>query len=193
VMIFTLHAPKGAFYHSAPAWLPFAFPIAVAALPRASTAAGRFWPFLRRPQTHTFLLIVGLLGAIALSVVGSATIVGQWQRAHAQDIATAEFIGANGEAGDLVMSDDPAALWIAGRIAGIPLPFDPYPVVGEAIQAYGVDWVVVTRRESQPDPLGLWEGGASVDLAGNRATFLADQPAFEADGVRIYEVVSATP
>ena len=28
-LVFTFHAPRGAFYHSAPAWLPFALPMAV--------------------------------------------------------------------------------------------------------------------------------------------------------------------
>jgi len=191
VLIFTFHAPKGAFYHSAPAWLPFAFPLATAALPRASTAAGKFWPFLRRPQTHRFILVVGLVGAIVLSIAGSASILGQWQRAREQDVAAANFLLDNGHGGDIVMSDDPAALWNAGTIAGVALPFDPYPVVEQVIRAYGVDWVVVARREGEPDPLGLWDGAAAVDAEGNRATFLAASPAFEGPGVRVFEVVLA--
>ena len=66
--IFTFHAPKGAFYHSAPAWLPWAFAISAAAVAPACTAAGRWWPFLRRPATHRFIAVAGLAGAIALSV-----------------------------------------------------------------------------------------------------------------------------
>ena len=191
IVVFTFHAPKGAFYHSAPAWLPFAFPLAVAALPRASTSAGRFWPFLRRPQTHRFILVVGVAGAIVLSIAGSAAILGQWQRARDQDVAAANFLNVNGSSGEMVMSDDPAALWNAGAISGVALPFDPYPVVEQVIRAYGVDWVVVARREGEPDPLGLWDGADAVDAEGNRATFLAASPAFEGPGVRVYEVVQA--
>ena len=66
--VFTFHAPRGAFYHSAAAWLPFAMPLSVAALPGFATWAGRAWPFLRRPETHRFLLVAGLAGALALSL-----------------------------------------------------------------------------------------------------------------------------
>ena len=81
-LVFTFHAPKGAFYHSAGAWLPFALPLAVASLPGLCNGAGRWWPFLRRPATHRFLLVAGLVGAAVLSLVGSAVIVGQWNAAH---------------------------------------------------------------------------------------------------------------
>ena len=62
-LLFTFHAPKGAFYHSAPAWLPWAYGIAAAAVGPACTAAGRLWPFLRRPRTHRFVAVAGLAGA----------------------------------------------------------------------------------------------------------------------------------
>ena len=40
----------------------------------AATAAGRAWPFLRRPATHRFLAVAGLVGAFALSLAGSAVL-----------------------------------------------------------------------------------------------------------------------
>ena len=75
---FTFHAPRGAFYHSAPAWLPWAFAVAAAAVGPACTAAGRWWRFLRRPPTHRFIAVAGLVGAVALSVISSATLFAQW-------------------------------------------------------------------------------------------------------------------
>lgn len=188
ILVFTLHAPKGAFYHSAPAWLPFALPLAVAALPRASVGAGRVWPFLQRPATHRFLLVVGIAGAIALSTVGSLAIWGQWERAHRQDVTVVEFLSSRADATDVVMSDDPAALWNEGRIRGVPIPFDPYPVIELVVRAYDVEWVVVARREGAPDPLGLWEGGGAVDGLGNPAWFLGTEPVFESEGVRVFRV-----
>jgi len=72
----------------------------------------------------------------------------------------------------------------------IAFPYDPYPVIEEAIRAYDVRWVVVTRLSTElRAPLGLWDGGIAVDEAGNRADFLADQPVFETDDVRIFEVL----
>src|SRR4029079_12049125 len=62
--VFTFHAPKGAFYHSSLAWLPFAAPLAAANLGPLATAAGRAWPFLRRPATHRFLAVAGVIGGL---------------------------------------------------------------------------------------------------------------------------------
>ena len=53
--VFTFHAPHGAYYHSAAAWLPFALPVAVASTGPVLTAVGRWWAFLRRPPTHRFV------------------------------------------------------------------------------------------------------------------------------------------
>jgi hypothetical protein len=56
----------------------------------------------------------------------------------------------------------------------------------------GVRWVVVALREdATSDPLGLWEGGNAVDDQGNRADWMSTEPAFEADTVRIFEVLPA--
>jgi hypothetical protein len=63
-------------------------------------------------------------------------------------------------------------------------------VIEEVVRAYDVRWVIVTLREDATiDPLGLWEGGDAVDGDGNQATWLADEPTFEAPGVRIFAVL----
>jgi 4-amino-4-deoxy-L-arabinose transferase-like glycosyltransferase len=188
-LVFTFHAPKGAFYHSAGAWLPFAFPLAVASLPAASTAAGRWWPFLRRPATHRFLLIAGLAGAIGLSVTGSAVLLGQWGAAHARLAEAAAFLRSRGANSDRVLSYDPAALHALSGNPGVAPPFDPFPIIGQVVQAYDIRWVVVTLQPGETrDPLGLWDGAAGTDSLGTHPTFLVGAPAFEANGVRVYEI-----
>ena len=187
--VFTFHGPKGAYYHASEAWLPFALPMAVAAIAPASTAAGRWWRFLRRPATHRFLLVVGIVGAALLALVASTSLYTQWTASHELDEAAGSYFTTNHLTDAVVMSDDPSALWQVSRNPGVPFPFDPYPVVEQVVRAYGVQWVVVTRRDpALPDPLGLWEGAESVDSHGNRADFLASDPEFEAPGVRIYAV-----
>ena len=188
--VFTFHAPKGAFYHSAAAWLPFAIPLAVASVAPASTAAGRVWPFLRRPATHLFLLVAGMGGALVLSLVGSAVLLIGWSDGHAKLERAAAFLVSSGAPGDRVMAYDPAALYELSGNPGVAPPFDPFPVVGQVVDAYDVRWVVVTlARGEGRDPLGLWDGAAAVDAKGNHPDFLPDQPAFADDGVRVYEVV----
>ena len=71
---------------------------------------------------------------------------------------------------------------------------DPYPVIEEVVRAYDVRWVIVTLREGgTSDPLGLWQGCAARDSTDNlgwtggpdtTATWLACDPAFEAEGAR---------
>ena len=187
--LFTFHAPRGAYYHSAPAWLPIAIPMAIAAVPAVATAAGRFWPFLRRPQTHRFLATVGTLGAVVLSIVGSAVIWREWDRDHRLDVAGAQFFVEQGHTDDVVMSSDPSALALLSGNPGVAPTPDSYLVQERIVEAYDVRWVMVQLPEgADADPLGLWHGGAAIDAEGNRATWLADEPAFEIPDLRIYAV-----
>ncbi|HEV8252742.1 MAG TPA: hypothetical protein VGQ66_05110 [Candidatus Limnocylindria bacterium] len=187
--VFTFHAPKGAFYHSALAWLPVAAGLAVANLGPVASAAGRLWPFLRRPATHRFLLVAGLAGAVALSGVGSAVLIGQWSGARAKLELAGRFLIQRGADEDRVMAYDPAALWAISGNPGVAPPFDTFPVIGQVVDAYGVRWVVVTLTTgAERDPLGLWAGSAATDSEGNHPDFLPAQPTFEAPGVRVFEV-----
>jgi hypothetical protein len=188
-LVFTFHAPKGAFYHSAAVWLPFALPLAVASLRGFATSMGRWWPFLRRPQTHRFLLVAGLAGATALSGIGSAVVLRQWSVAHERRVAAAQLLRANAEPGDQVMAYDPAPLHAEVPMEGVAPPFDPFVTVAEVVRAYDVRWVVVTLGAGETrDPLGLWEGAAATDSTGAHPTFLGEEPTLFAPGVRIYEV-----
>jgi 4-amino-4-deoxy-L-arabinose transferase-like glycosyltransferase len=187
--VFTFHAPMGAFYHSAPAWLPWAFPLAVASVAPTATAASRAWPFLRRPQTHRFLVVAGLAGALALSLAGSAVLLGQWSSAHDRLERAASFLRDAGAPADRVMAYDPAALHALTGNPGVAPPFDPFETIGQVVDAYDVRWVVVTLSPGQTrDPLGLWEGAGALDSAGEHPDFLPSDPAFEAPGVRVFEV-----
>ena len=191
-LIFTFHAPKGAFYHSAPAWLPFAFPLAVASLAPVSSAVGRYWRFLRRPQTHRFLVVAGLAGAVFLSLIGSAILYQQWSASRERELAAASFLASSGRSEDVIMYSDPASMALLSGNPGIAGPFDGYLIQERIIREYGVEWVVVTIRPGEEtDPLGFWKGGLARDASGVPATFLADEPAFEAEGVRIFRVLEA--
>ena len=188
-LIFTFHAPKGAYYHSAPAWLPWAFAISAAAVAPTLTAAGRFWPFLRRPQTHRFLAVAGLAGAVVLSVVGSIILFDQWDRSRLRDEQAAAFLRENAARDEVVMASDPASLHPLTGNPGLAAPFDPYDVIGQVVDAYDVQWVVVLRPgPGETDPLGLWDGAAATDSEGNHPAFLPAEPAFEGDDVRIFRV-----
>jgi len=188
--IFTFHAPKGAFYHSSLAWLPFAAALAVSNLGPAATAAGRAWPFLRRPATHRFLAVAGLMGAFALSLAGSAVLIGQWSDTHARLQAAARFLVGTGESSAVVMAYDPAALHYLSGHPGVAPPYDLYPIIGQVVRAYDVRWVVITLSPGETrDPLGLWDGAAATDAAGNHPDFLPAAPAFGGPRVRVYRVL----
>ncbi len=90
-----------------------------------ATAAGRWWPFLRRPATHRFLLVAGLVGAAALSLVGSGRAAGQWNAAHDRLALAAGYLRDEGATGDRVLAYDPAALHVLTGNPGVAPPFDP--------------------------------------------------------------------
>jgi len=189
IVLFTEHAPKGALLHTAPAWLPFALPMAIASVAPASTAAGRAWRFLRRPAAHRFIEVVGVIGAVVLAIAGAITLLDGWHVRQDRLQAAADFLGDVASPDDVLLAGDPSSLYLLTGLRGVATPFDPYPVLEDVIRAYGIDWVVVTLEAGAiTDPLGLWNGAAAIDAHGNRARFLPSEPAFEADGVRVYEV-----
>jgi hypothetical protein len=190
VLLFTFHSPRGAFLHSAPAWLPMAFAIAVGSVAPVATALGRWWAFLRRPATHRFLLVASVVGAVVLSVGSSLALIGQWRVANQRLELAADFLAERVPTDQVVMFADPARLYLASGHPGIAAPFDPFDVVEQVVRAYGVRWVVVTLdRGETRDPLGLWDGAAAIDAEGSSPRFLPAEPALDADGVRVYEVV----
>ena len=190
ILLFTEHAPKGAFLHTAPAWLPIALPVGVAAIAPMADGIGRFWPFLRRPRTHRFLEVVGVAGAIVLAIAGAVALAQQWDVRLERHRAAAEFLNAEASLDDTLFAADPSSLYLLTGLRGVATSFDPYPVLEQVVEGYGVDWVVVTLDPgAEVDPLGLWEGASAVDSTGASPAFLPDEPAFESDGVRIFEVV----
>lgn len=189
-LVFAFHAPKGAFLHTAPAWLPFAFALAAGSVGAVATAGSRAWRFLRRPQTHRFLEVTGVGAAILLSLVASASQVVAWDRDDAELREAADFLAGTAAPDDVVMSYDPARLYLMSGNPGVAPPFDPFDVIRQVVDAYDVAWVVVTLDEGdQRDPLGLWDGGTATDSRGDHPAFLPSEPTFEAPGVRVFEVV----
>jgi 4-amino-4-deoxy-L-arabinose transferase-like glycosyltransferase len=188
--IFTFHAPHGAYYHSAAAWLPFALPMAVAATRPSLTVLGRWWRFLARPPTQRFVEVAALVGAVVLSAVGSAALYQLWETSHAREEAAAAYLRESGQTGTTVLYGDPSSLWHLTENPGVAAPFDAYPVIEDVVRAYGVELVIVALREDASiDPLGLWDGCESVDSEGNHATWLGCEPVFEDEGIRVFEVV----
>jgi hypothetical protein len=188
-LLFTFHAPKGAFVHSAPAWLPFAFGLATVSVAPVSSAAGRWWPFLRRPQTHRFLLGASIGAAVVLSLAGSGILLRSWQVANDRLALAADYLRGNVPRDEVVMFADPARLYLMSEHPSVAAPFDPFAVIGEVVEAYDVMWVVVTLEPGETrDALGLWDGAAGVDSTGAAPAFLPEEPAFEAEGVRVFEV-----
>ena len=188
--VFTFPAPQGAWYHSAPAWLAFAYPVAIAGIAPTFGWLGRYWRFLRRPQTHRFLAAVGLLAAVVLSITGSMSLYERWVSGRERDETAASFFVERGLTDDVVMYRDASALHLISGNPAIAIPWDPYPVIEDVARAYGARWLVVSRLAGETRaPLGLWEGGNAVDADGNEADWLAPEPAYETENVRVFEIL----
>ncbi|HEY7463038.1 MAG TPA: hypothetical protein VH987_01195 [Candidatus Limnocylindria bacterium] len=187
-LVFTFHAPKGAFMHSAPAWLPFAFPLGVAAVAPLGSALARWWRFLGRPQTHRFLLVVGLASSVLVSVVSSVALLVMWRTDVSRLEAAAAYLRQEAESEDVVMALDPARLNLLTGNPAVAPPFDRYAIVDQVVHGYDVRWVVVTLEPGESrDPLGLWDGTSATDLAGSHPRFMG-RLRFEAPGVRVFSV-----
>ncbi len=188
-LLFTFHAPKGAFVHSASAWLPIGFAVAVGATAPVSSAAGRWWRFLRRPATHRFLMAAALVAAVILSLASSAALLAGWREAERRLASAGAYVATTVPPDEVVMFADPSRLHLLTGRPGVAAPFDPFEVVERVVRAYDVRWVVVILEPgASRDPLGLWDGAAGVDSTGASPTFLPAEPAFEAEGVRVYRV-----
>lgn len=180
--LFTFHAPQGAYYHSAWAWLPFAIGLSVAAFEPMMVALGRRVALFGRHRNRAFLLWASVAGAVVLSVVGSAVLLAEWDRGRQRVEAAAEFLRAEAGRDEVVMYADPPSLALLTGNPVVAPPYDPPDVVERVVRAYGVRWVVVERAPgAEAVPLGLWDG----------APWLADTPATPAGDVRVYEVLAA--
>jgi hypothetical protein len=190
-LVFTFHAPKGAFMHSAPAWLPFALPMGVASIATLSRTLGRWWWFLRRDATQRFLVVVGLVGAVIVSLVSSLVLLALWRTDVERLDAAAAYLRTAAQRTDVVMALDPARLYLLTGNPGVAPPFDPYATVGQVVERYEVRWLVVTLEPGETrDPLGLWDGSSATDITGAHASFLPERPAFEAPGVRVFRIAA---
>ena len=179
VLVFTLHAPFGAWYHSAWAWLPFAIPLAVANGLPLLDALGRRVPMLRRPRNVRFLAGAALVGAVVLSLVGSAALAAGWRRDSAKAASAATYLAEHAARSDVVMYVDPPSLNLLTGNPAVAPPFEPPSVVGDVARAYDVRWLVVERASgAERDVLDLWDGAA----------WLGDAPAYEDGDIRIYAV-----
>jgi 4-amino-4-deoxy-L-arabinose transferase-like glycosyltransferase len=178
-LLFTVHAPMGAYYHSAWAWLPFAIPLAVANGFPLLEALGDRVRMLGRPRNIRFLGAAAVAGAMTLSIIGSVSLVSLWSRDHARAEAAAGYLAEAASNDEVVMYVDPPTLHLLTGLQVVPPPYDPPDVVGEVARAYGVRWVVVERAPgASSDALGLWHG----------APWLAAEPNFEAGDVRVFAV-----
>ena len=178
-LVFTLHAPAGAYYHSAWAWLPIGIPLAVASGLPLLDALGRRVPMLTRQRNVRFLVGAATAGAIVLSIVGSAALVAQWRREYRVVQAAGAYLAEHATATDVVMYVDPPSLNLLTGNPAVAPPFDPPETIQRVAEEYGVRWMVVERATgAELDALSLWDG----------ADWLGPEPIFEDGDVRIFQL-----
>ncbi len=177
VLLFTVHAPAGAWYHSAWAWLPFAVPLGVANTEPMLASVGRRVPMLARPRNVRFLTAAALVGAVLLSLIGSGALLAQWDRDRAKVETAATFLLDHAERDDVVMYVDPPSLNLLTENPTVAPPFDDMATIQLVADAYDVRWIVVERASgASSDALGMWDG----------AHWLSAEPVLDEGDVRIY-------
>lgn len=190
--VFTFHAPHGLFYHHASAWIALAAPLAVRSVPPAATAASRWWRFLARPATHRFLVSTGLIVAIPFSVLASALMLAEWN-AHLRGVQTAAAFLDSRPDDERVLYRDAPLLAAASGHQVIGVPYDPSSVIEELAHVYDVTWFVAHRQTQgqRIEPQGFWDGGGTADAHGDRIGWLAEEPTYADDDIRIYRVLES--
>lgn len=188
--IFTFHAPRGLFIHHAAAWLPIAAPLGILGIQPSASALSRWWRFLGRAQTQRFLLIASLAASVLISMITSTTMRGVWHEDVTAMKRAGDFLALSAHPDDVVIHRNAPLLNAITGFQAVAAPHDPFPIMEQVVRTYGGRWFVVQVQSSGPriEPLGLWEGGRSVDAQGNRADWLADEPSFETANLRIYKV-----
>ena len=159
-LFFTFHAPRGAFYHSAPGVAAMGVRDrggrgrsglhggrALVAVPAQARDAS---VHRRRGPGRGHRAVGAQLGRSSSP---------QWDRSRIRDEQAAAFLRANAEPGDVFMASDPASIHPLTDLAGLAAPFDPFAVIEQVVDAYDVDWVVVlSPGAGETDPLNLWDG-----------------------------------
>jgi hypothetical protein len=151
-LLFALHVPYGTFLHSAAALVPHSYVLAVIGIGGAVVWIARWrprWNVQRATRNFTAIFVAC---AIVFGMVGAVKAMTSWKT---DLVIRSELTQAlrSAPAGDRVMSADPGGIaYVSGR-GGIVSPFDPLPVVEDALRGYGIRWLVLERAHIVPS---LW-------------------------------------
>ena len=178
-LVSAVHVPGGTFIHSAIALAPFSY---ILALEGVDVAVA--WVALRRRSWNaaTARRVFGgavVAFAVVCAVAGSFVVHGVWADRRDRAVAVATTLtGAGAGPADRVMSIDAASTKYWSGHGGVVLVNDPIDTINEVARAYGIDWLVLDKRESVP--------AAAAILAGDRPSWVGPPLSTGIAGLVVY-------
>jgi hypothetical protein len=142
--VFTFPGPRGGLFHSGTALVPAYM---AAALVGLDAVVG--WVAVRRPYWRADLAKRNFSGmavilSIGMTLLVALPIITYWNGAGDQF----RQLGADIPQGAVVMSNNPPGLWVATRLAGIPLVVGTVPDLLAAADQYSVQYLLLDQNHT---------------------------------------------
>lgn len=170
-LIATVHLTSGNFIHSASAVLPLTMILIAAGFEATMAGAARRWPSWDAPAGSRRLLAGLLAIAIIMGAISTGKSVSLWIQYRDAYTQVTTYLNANGPADARVMSSDPGEVWLVTGHPGIQTPNSDAAITKQALDNYGIRWVVLDPNSIVP---------TFADLITGRTTypFLSAKPVF---------------
>ncbi len=146
---FTFPGPRGGFFHSGGAFLPFVVAAGLIGLDRVTVWLGarRAWNIPQAQQVFTVGLV---LIAAGISLTMLQTRVAEWRTANAPYRQAGAWLTAHDPQHAPVLVGDPPRFWYVTRITALAAPNEPPAVVTEVARRYGAGWLLLDRNRPRP-------------------------------------------
>ncbi len=155
---FSFPGPRGGFFHSAGALLPFIVAAALVGIERAVVWIGnkRRWNI---PQAQRVFLWGFVLLAVILSGLVTAPKLAAWRQANALYAQANAWLTEHDPEPCPVLVGSPPNFWYVSRIPALMAPNEDADIAAEVAQRYGACWLLLDAN--RPKPLADFYAGAA--------------------------------
>lgn len=155
---FSFPGPRGGFFHSAGALLPFIVAAALVGIERTVAWIGhkRGWNIL---QAQRVFLWGFVLLAVILSGLVTAPKLNAWRQANTLYAQAAAWLAEHDAEACPVLVGSPPNFWYVARIPALIAPNEDADIVAEAARRYGACWLLLDAN--RPKPLADFYAGVA--------------------------------
>ena len=191
VVLAAPHLLSGNFIHSAVTALPWFLVIGVEGLIVISAYLHRHWPRFSLAGTRNKLVFTTLVSAIFMSGIAVVSIDNTWASYRDLHQQAVSAIVSHGGEGQTVMCADPGLIWsLDPAEPGIQLPTSNLTVIGQAIKAYHVRWLILERQHIVPSMVPVLTGQTVPNWLGPPILIIpqVDNPTSQEPELVVYQI-----